>query len=222
MINLIDNFVNTFTQPVSVVTTSSEIVSANSATKQFMGFQANESVEGLCYSDMRCDAANFAADYILQDQQVLKNRSLKFISLYKISDKEYHCLLGRKSLMFDDNYILSSYEDLTALISPSALEQIIEYAPPSERLRTEKQFWFELSEPSDAAPLLSVRENQCLQLLANGSNAKQIAQLLGLSPRTIEKYIETIKSKLQCHSTAQVVPVSVRKGILPLTSLVFK
>jgi DNA-binding CsgD family transcriptional regulator len=47
---------------------------------------------------------------------------------------------------------------------------------------------------------LSMRQLECLDLLAKGMTYKQIAANLGLSSRTIEHYIEAIKIKLNCES----------------------
>ncbi len=54
------------------------------------------------------------------------------------------------------------------------------------------------------ASLLSVRERQCIKLLIAGKPAKETAQALGLSTRTIEFYFENIKNKLSCSSKQEV------------------
>ena len=43
---------------------------------------------------------------------------------------------------------------------------------------------------------LSERELQCLCLLARGYTMKESAQELKLSPRTVESYLDNIKTKL--------------------------
>lgn len=52
---------------------------------------------------------------------------------------------------------------------------------------------------------LSVRQQQCANLLLQGMTAKQIAKELNLSGRTIEHYIENLKKKLQCKNKAQLL-----------------
>ena len=47
---------------------------------------------------------------------------------------------------------------------------------------------------------LSLREQQCLKALHVGKSAKETGAALLLSPRTIESYLENIKSKLSCYS----------------------
>lgn len=49
------------------------------------------------------------------------------------------------------------------------------------------------------------REIDCIHLLLKGLTAKGIAKRLNLSPRTVESYIENIKTKTQCHSKEQLL-----------------
>jgi len=53
-----------------------------------------------------------------------------------------------------------------------------------------------------------------LQLVAEGRSTKEIAALLGISPRTAESHRKRIKSKLQIHDTAGLVRYAVRQGIV--------
>tara|TARA_A100000171_G_C2131717_1_gene147207 strand:- start:506 stop:1342 length:837 start_codon:yes stop_codon:yes gene_type:complete len=60
---------------------------------------------------------------------------------------------------------------------------------------------------------LSKREYQTLQILSEGKTAKQIGQALGISPRTIETYINTIKMKLGCYSKTDLIHTFQKTGI---------
>ncbi len=51
---------------------------------------------------------------------------------------------------------------------------------------------------------LSRRERECVSLLLIGKSARETARELGLSPRTVEFYFESIKSKLSCQSKQEV------------------
>lgn len=52
---------------------------------------------------------------------------------------------------------------------------------------------------------LSHRESECAQLLLQGLKYKEIAKELKVSPRTIECYIDNLKSKLQCQNKAEII-----------------
>jgi DNA-binding CsgD family transcriptional regulator len=53
--------------------------------------------------------------------------------------------------------------------------------------------------------ILSPRQRDCAQLLAEGIKTKDIARLLQLSPRTIETHIDILKNKFQAKNRAQLV-----------------
>ncbi|EKE00993.1 MAG: regulatory protein, LuxR family [uncultured bacterium] len=52
---------------------------------------------------------------------------------------------------------------------------------------------------------LSKREQECFFHLSHGKSAKEIAQLLGCSPRTIESHIDNMKSKLDCRTRSELI-----------------
>ncbi len=51
----------------------------------------------------------------------------------------------------------------------------------------------------------SKRQYECLTLIAQGCTAKMIANKLSLSVRTVECYLNIIKSKLSCHSRPELI-----------------
>lgn len=59
--------------------------------------------------------------------------------------------------------------------------------------------------PPSPRPELSPRERQVITLLADGMRTKDIAQHLGLSPRTIDVYRANLMRKLGCHSLVDVI-----------------
>lgn len=61
---------------------------------------------------------------------------------------------------------------------------------------------------------LSPREQQVLQLIANGSENKQIARELHLSEATVKTYIRGVFDRLDVSSRAEAVAVGLRIGII--------
>ena len=66
----------------------------------------------------------------------------------------------------------------------------------------------------DSYDLLTDREKEILQLLAEGRSNKEVANLLGLSVTTIETHRTNLMQKLDLHSTAEIVLYAVRKRII--------
>lgn len=52
---------------------------------------------------------------------------------------------------------------------------------------------------------LSQREREVLALVVEGQTAKQIARVLGVSPRTVETHRANLTDKLQTDSLAQLI-----------------
>ena len=67
---------------------------------------------------------------------------------------------------------------------------------------------------SDRYQLLSEREREVFQLVAEGKANKDIAELLHLSPSTVDTHRAHIMEKLDLHSAAEIALYAVRKGII--------
>lgn len=61
---------------------------------------------------------------------------------------------------------------------------------------------------------LSARELESLFFLLRGKTARQIAQLLTLSKRTVESYVEQIRNKFGCQNKAELFNLAIRSGYL--------
>jgi two-component system response regulator NreC len=66
----------------------------------------------------------------------------------------------------------------------------------------------------DSFELLTTREREVLQLLAEGKSNKEAAQLLGLSLYTVETHRSNIFQKLNLHSSAELILYAIRKGVI--------
>ena len=67
---------------------------------------------------------------------------------------------------------------------------------------------------SDSYELLTDREKEVLQLLAEGKSNKDVATLLNLSVYTVETHRAHLMQKLNLHNTAEIVLYAVRKKII--------
>jgi two-component system, NarL family, response regulator NreC len=67
---------------------------------------------------------------------------------------------------------------------------------------------------NDTYHLLTDREKEVLQLLAEGRSNKEVASELDLSLSTVETHRANLMQKLNLHNTAEVVLYAVRKGII--------
>jgi DNA-binding NarL/FixJ family response regulator len=68
----------------------------------------------------------------------------------------------------------------------------------------------------DPAELLTPRQREILQLLAEGRSAKEIAALLAISPRTVEFHKYQLMEANGLHSTAELVHFAIKHGIVTI------
>lgn len=66
----------------------------------------------------------------------------------------------------------------------------------------------------DSYDLLTARERELLQLVAEGRSTKDIAALLNLSPYTVETHRGNLMGKLNVHSVPELILYAVRKRII--------
>jgi two-component system response regulator NreC len=66
----------------------------------------------------------------------------------------------------------------------------------------------------DTYDLLTAREKEVLQLLAEGNSNKEVAVLLNLGVSTVDTHRTNLMQKLNLHSTAELVLYAVRKRII--------
>jgi len=66
----------------------------------------------------------------------------------------------------------------------------------------------------DSYELLTTREREVMQLLAEGKNNKDVAAILNLSLYTVETHRSNIFQKLNLHSGAELILYAIRKGVI--------
>ena len=66
----------------------------------------------------------------------------------------------------------------------------------------------------DSYDLLTPREGELLQLIAEGKSNKEIANMLHLSLYTVETHRSNILEKLNLHSVPELILYAVRKGVV--------
>ena len=61
---------------------------------------------------------------------------------------------------------------------------------------------------------LSPRELECLTWVSLGKSSGDIGDILGISPRTVDSYLEKVCSKLRVRTRIEAVALAVRTGIV--------
>ncbi len=101
----------------------------------------------------------------------------------------------------------------------SAIHAIMEgksFFSPAVRRILKEDYVHQLAEmgAEDSYELLTNREREVLQLVAEGKSNKEVANLLNLSLYTVETHRTHILQKLNLHSVPELILYAVRKGII--------
>ncbi|SMX50784.1 LuxR C-terminal-related transcriptional regulator [Maliponia aquimaris] len=70
-----------------------------------------------------------------------------------------------------------------------------------------------LEEAPDASAL-SDRERQVLNLVVAGRSNREIAEILGISAKTVDRHRTNLMQKLDVHSVAQLIAYALREGLI--------
>ncbi len=70
--------------------------------------------------------------------------------------------------------------------------------------------------PNDTALLLTPRQREILQLIAQGHSAKEIAGMLAISPRTVEFHKYQIMEAHGLNSSAELIHLAIKHGVVTI------
>lgn len=74
----------------------------------------------------------------------------------------------------------------------------------------------DLRDKSDPYDQLTDREKDVLKLVAEGYTTQEVADILVISPKTVEGHKTNLMSKLDVHSRIELVKYAVRRGIIDI------
>ncbi|WP_417210008.1 LuxR C-terminal-related transcriptional regulator [Antarctobacter sp.] len=76
------------------------------------------------------------------------------------------------------------------------------------------QVFRQMLEDAPPAPALSDRERQTLNLIVAGRSNREIAGILGISAKTVDRHRTNLMQKLDVHSVAQLIAFALREGLI--------
>ncbi|HTG01553.1 MAG TPA: response regulator transcription factor [Nitrospirota bacterium] len=138
---------------------------------------------------------------------------IKVIALSQSTDRK---LVREMFIAGASGYVLKScaYAELVKAIRTVAARKLYVCAPLAD-VQTGRDASRRQQEPKPAG-LLTSREREVLQLLAEGKSTREIAELLTVSIKTIETHRMQIMTKLHTRSIAQLTKIAIREGFTSL------
>ena len=113
-------------------------------------------------------------------------------------------------------YILKSSAESEIVSAVRAVSQGKAFFSPSvsRMLADDYMRFLEQEHVDDSFDLLTGRERQILQLLAEGRSNKDVATILNLSPTTVISHRQHIFQKLNLHNLSDLILYAIRKGVI--------
>lgn len=108
-------------------------------------------------------------------------------------------------------YLVKDSDDDTLLDAVRAVARGEAYLSPAVSDAVLTDYRRHVTNPLD---LLSSREREVMQMIAEGKTNKEIAVVLNLSVYTIEAHRGKIMEKLNLHSTGDIVRFAIRNGLI--------
>lgn len=147
------------------------------------------------------------------DQALKQSPNLKVILLSMYADESY---VLRSLMAGARGYLLKEATDEDLLPAVRAVAAGKSYFSPAVSQMLMEDYVRQLHQRGiqDSFHLLTAREKEVLQLLAEGKSNKEAAALLHVGLSTVETHRTKLMQKLGLHNTAEIVLYAVRKRIV--------
>jgi DNA-binding NarL/FixJ family response regulator len=144
-----------------------------------------------------------------------RSKRIGVILLSMYSDEEY---LVRAVSAGVRGYLLKDAAEPDLVRAVRAVSEGKTFFSPAitDKLFDDYALRLQRNELHDSYDLLTDRERQVLQLLAEGKSNKDVATILGVGLSTVETHRLNLMRKLNLHNTAELVLYAVRKKVLRL------
>jgi DNA-binding NarL/FixJ family response regulator len=146
-------------------------------------------------------------------QAVKRNPALRAIVLSMYADESY---VVRALAAGARGYLLKEATDDDLLPAVRAVAAGKSFFSPAVSQMLLEDYMRHLQQRGleDTYHLLTDREKEVLQLLAEGRTNKEVAQALDVGVSTVETHRANLMQKLGLHNTAEIVLYAVRKGVI--------
>jgi DNA-binding CsgD family transcriptional regulator len=210
------HIVCTFPGIVSWKDCDSRFLGCNNGLAELANLNAPEKIIDKSDEDMPWGENGYADIFREEDKEVIAQGTINFcLGKYEFASSEKVVLTQKTPIINSDGYItgiinyLTTINNLTItnitqtlLCSGVTIEPIlIDYI---------KKLFIAKNDSLNISP----REEECLYFLIRRLTAKDIGKTLGLSYRTVEFYINSLKKKLKCRKVSSLIIKAIKLGYM--------
>ena len=190
----------------------------NENSAKMMGFKNSDAMIGFSDEDIKCGevAKNWQLFY-QHDKEVMSGKTIRTLDVYPYLVKDVIGILAIKQPLRDNNEnicgVICNGISLKKNDINSFFLRIWELVPTEKKFRRCFGSTYEIKDKIEKFDL-SKRELECLFYLIRGKSARQIANILFRSVRTIENHIQNIKLKCQITKKSEIFDFAYAHGLL--------
>jgi DNA-binding NarL/FixJ family response regulator len=147
-------------------------------------------------------------------QQIVRRApNVRVLILSMFADEVYVTRAVRAGAL---GYLLKDSADVDLIRAVTAVSQGKSFFSPAVARIILDEYGRQVAERAvtDRFERLSEREREVFQLVAEGLSSKEVAEMLHISPATVETHRSHLMEKLDIHGTAELVLYAVRKGVI--------
>lgn len=191
-------------------------VSASIDSVKIFGFDKMEQIIGVKDYDLPCRASESAVQFITEDKLVMSmGKSMVTLNVCCYSGERWLLLLGQKSpIRNKDGDVSGVFFQGIDITDLSILRYCLQLNKSEVGAGSQKSISYILSPEHCPIKNLSIRQQECLFWLVRGKTFEEIAELLSLSRRTVESYIDSMKYKFDCYKKGQIIEKAIDSGFL--------
>lgn len=215
---LTDNFINSLSDYISILDKECNFIKVNHKQTSIMGYHSCSDILGKTYHQFKGISTEIAEHFITEDKLVLKrNEPLRYLSYQQYSDGKWHLLLGDKNCMLDNfgqiTGIFSQAKDMTesGLIDFSRFMFTANEKYTKKNTKTGFDCIIRREENING---LSKKEMVVLFYFLRGKTAREISAIIYRSEKTINFHLESIKSKFNVMTKADLIEKAIYDGFM--------
>ncbi len=197
----------------------STFIASNVNTAKLLGFSSIEALVGLTDYDINYhpEYINFAEEFCKHDQEVIQTeKEMKVLGVFPYADGEIHSVLAFKKPLHDEHHqvtgVIITMNDIKNEYFEKLFSKIIQHDHhflPKKMRGVQKVILKNFQHGQ-----LTHKESEILYYFIRGASARNIAEILYRSRRTIETHIDSIKNKLGIYKKSELIEFCIENNML--------
>ncbi|MCU8471923.1 helix-turn-helix transcriptional regulator [Vibrio vulnificus] len=186
---------------------------ANQDYAWLVGHRRPEDCIGLTDFDMPSPTVECAAEFQRQDQYVMESeRTLKILDIHPYPDGRWHAHIFTKSPWYNDSGEVQGTIFYGQELTDTAVLEVGYWICRATGITDGNLPRFRFNDASLSISDLTAREQETLFLLLYGRKPQYIANIMGISIKTVEGHVARLRTKFAANSKNELIDKALEAG----------